>query len=144
MIPNNFGLQRHPEADMFALPFPNIGDLSNTRVEQINPEWQEDKAITTVGGVVNSAPDHKCAFVDVSAYDYVILPCSRNAGVVVYTGMGTGSGNQLIYRITPTTPSGNTNYIHSYLCMPVMSSAPIAGVSVVKDSNAPIIGIKIS
>lgn len=143
MIPNNFGLQRHPEIDLIALPFPNIGDLSNKSLEIINPEWIEDTTISSIQGVTTSVQGYHCAIVDVSEYDYVIIPCGKDGPNGVYSGLCTGPGTTLSYRITPTAPSANTEYILAYFCLKVLPSANYAAVTVKSDSTAPIIGIKI-
>lgn len=71
MIPNNYGIIRQLTRDLIALPFLQ---LDNCKIEEVKIEFIDNTIISGTGSV-NTADGYVGAYnIDISKYDYVILP----------------------------------------------------------------------
>ena len=70
----DFSITRIPNNDLIGLLFPPLLSFSDYEIEIVKPEFVEDKALASSTGSIYSAPDRKCAVIDISKYDYIIVP----------------------------------------------------------------------
>lgn len=90
MIPNDFGLIRQKDHNLFALLFPNLADISEYDIEvlYVDPaSWNLNRAVTGQAQVT-IRNGMKYAIVDASKYDYILLPIST---IVLTNGIYNGS-----------------------------------------------------
>lgn len=146
MIPNDFGLIRQKDHNLFALLFPYISDISEMHIElrYINDnEWMPGY-ISNSNGRVTSTESMKYAVIDVSKYDYVLIPSSANieegpSAYSAYTGLTISQSEINISYRAPLTPSSNNQ--SSYVFFELLhTDYKYAVLNQSKEHNMPIIG----
>ena len=135
-----------PVGDQIGMYFPMVYDLGKCAVEAIVPEWIEDYYISNSStGATTAKTGYHYAFVDVSAYNWVILPIYKSEVTGMYTGMCHGSGTAIQPRVAITMASGYTDPAIAYCAFKVDpdNNLDYAAITCKSDAYTPVIGIKV-
>ena len=110
MVPNDFGLIRQKNHNLFACLFPNLKDISEYEFEVIYPEYIE--GYTTNGSTTTADVRFCYAVEDVSKYDMILYPAYGIGTTAIQSGMNsTGLGASLtVY----SSIRGYTNGMYTY------------------------------
>lgn len=129
--------------DLIALCFPILDDLSNAAIEVIDCEWA-DGYVSSTSGDITADTDYKNTLVDVSAYDWVLIPMFKKGSTTTYSGLCSGAGTSITQRLTAAVGAGYTEDTCYYALMPTSETSNYVLATVSADNPTPVIGIKVS
>ena len=138
MTPNDFGIIRQADHNLFACLFPTLMDISEYDFEIVYPEYQYHKAYSSTGAIGGSAYCDT-GVIDISKYDYVLAPAGA-------TGAATQSPRVTGQRDNPTSGAFDEVYfsvdslyhISSYALSEVKKHYLCATIPT--ETNLPVIG----
>lgn len=131
--------------DQIGLCFPPLMMLGPANITLIEPEWVEDYAISSTSGNTSAVTGFHYAIFDVTEFDYVLLPISKDSSTATCTGLCHGPGTSLTARISSTIPAGYDALVSAYAIFKVDADNNLdyAGVTTRNDAYYPILGFKI-
>lgn len=133
-----------PVGDLIGIYFPELAMLGNACVEVIEPEWVEDYYISSTSGGTTAKTGYHYAFVDVSSYDYVIIPIYKAEVTGMYTGLCHGPGTTIQPRVAITMASGYTDPACAYCSfkVDVDNDLDYAAITCKNTAYTPVLGIR--
>ena len=139
----DFSITRIPNNDLIGLLFPPLVSFSEYEIEVVKPEYTDNAYINSDSGAItpHSAGTMACAAVDVSKYDYVLIPCSSDRGGFT-SGLninGIGSPMYGDLRLTIRTISDSLASSYAILRVGIYHYALI---NVIKTYKLPLIGFR--
>ena len=144
MIPNDFGIIRQADHNLFALLFKTCTDISECNYEIVMPEYVQGGYYTTNGSIASNI-NYANAIVDISEYDYVIIPCT-SIGPGAFSGIrdSADTSSPLDIKGYVTGITAENTVMSAYFCFENKNKSHLyALISVRKDdANLPLIGFK--
>ena len=135
----DFSITRIPNNDLIGLLFTPLVSLSEYEIEVIHPEYVNGYYYTT-SGQSTAQTGMQIADLDVSKYDYVLLPI-----VTSYTGVCSGlrqtlGSGSIVKRAAITIPDNSITTL--YVLFSVSSAFKYAALSTLNDRSYPVIGFR--
>lgn len=135
MIPNDFGIIRQADRNLFALLFPPLTDISEYECEIIMPEYIDESYYYSNGTLENNIL-YSHADVDCTKYDYILAPTS-SVGVNAVSGLRAAPGTGAV---TERAQVFSTN-ANSYSLF-IIGDRKFLAISVLTNFKLPVIGFR--
>ena len=136
MIPNEFGLIRQKDKTLIGLPFNVPKDISDYYIEVLAPTWQDGFMWRSSNTIAPNDMSKACK-INVSKFDYVILPISNKTDVYVRSGLSGESDESSFSKNVDVRPNG----AQAYACFEVTETRTFAKVTIGLNDELPIIGL---
>ena len=150
MIPNDFGIIRNKDRNLFGLPFDisNTINISNYNIEVLQPAYIDGKYYNDQGAHI-SATAKSCAQIDISKYAYVFAPLISSGNTVTLTGLvvqtANPTGTSAFGSTRVSMPSSNgASYVYMLLKVPTGGSYKALRINSLTGVHPPVIGLVVA